>query len=43
LARAPIEGQELLSTALEAVVARIEADRSIAIDLVSVGDARFDD
>lgn len=40
--KAPIEGQELLSTALEAAVARIEAERSIAIDLVSVRDARFD-
>lgn len=41
--KAPIEGLELLSTALEAAVARIEAERSIAIDLVVVGDARFDD
>lgn len=41
--KAPIEGLELLSTALEAAVARIETERSIAIDLVAVGDARFDD
>jgi signal transduction histidine kinase len=41
--KAQIEGMELLSTALEAAVARIESDRSIAIDLVVVGDARFDD
>ena len=41
--KAPIEGLELLSTALEAAVARIEGERSVAIDLVAVGDARFDD
>jgi len=40
--KANVEGLELLSTALEAAVARIESERSVAIDLVAVGDARFD-
>ncbi|MGH8928533.1 MAG: ATP-binding protein [Acidimicrobiia bacterium] len=41
--RAPLPGSDLLSTALEAVAARIEDDRHVAIDFVKVGDALLDD
>lgn len=40
--KAPLEGVELLSTALAAAAARIEDERAAAIDLVTVGDARLD-
>ncbi|MGH8926081.1 MAG: ATP-binding protein [Acidimicrobiia bacterium] len=40
--KAPLEGGELLSTALAAAAARIEDERAAAIDLVTVGDARLD-
>jgi len=41
--RAPVPGEDLLSTALEAAVAKVEDDRHVAIDLVKVGDATLDD
>jgi signal transduction histidine kinase/phage shock protein PspC (stress-responsive transcriptional regulator) len=41
--RAPVAGEDLLSTALEAAVAKVEDDRHVAIDLVKVGDATLDD
>jgi signal transduction histidine kinase len=40
--KAPLVDGELLSTALAAAAARIEDERSAAIDLVTVGDARLD-
>jgi phage shock protein PspC (stress-responsive transcriptional regulator) len=41
--RAPVPGEDLLSTALELAVARVEDERHVAIDLVKVGDATLDD
>jgi phage shock protein PspC (stress-responsive transcriptional regulator) len=41
--RAPVPGEDLLSTALEGAVARVEDERHVAIDLVKVGDATLDD
>jgi signal transduction histidine kinase len=41
--RAPVPGEDLLSTALEAAVARVEDERHVAIDFVRVGDATLDD
>jgi len=41
--RAPVEGADLLSTAFEGAVAKIEDERHVAIDLVKVGDATLDD
>ena len=42
-ARAPVPGEDLLSTALEAGVARVEDERHVAIDFVRVGDATLDE
>jgi len=42
-ARAPVPGEDLLSTALEAAVARVEDERHVAIDFVRVGDATLDE
>ncbi|MGQ0847857.1 MAG: ATP-binding protein [Actinomycetota bacterium] len=41
--RAPLSGLDLLSTALEAAVVRVEDDRHMPIELVKVGDATLDD
>lgn len=41
--RAPVPGEDLLSTAFEAAAARVEDERHVAIDLVKVGDATLDD
>jgi signal transduction histidine kinase/phage shock protein PspC (stress-responsive transcriptional regulator) len=41
--RAPVPGEDLLSTALEGAVAKVEDERHVAIDLVKVGDATLDD
>jgi signal transduction histidine kinase len=41
--RAPVPGADLLSTAFEGAVAKIEDERHVAIDLVKVGDATLDD
>ena len=41
--RAPVPGEDLLSTAFEGAVAKIEDERHVAIDLVKVGDATLDD
>jgi len=41
--RAPVPGEDLLSTALEAAVARVEDERHVAIDFVLVGDATLDE
>lgn len=41
--RAPVLGEDLLSTAFETAAARVEDERHVAIDLVKVGDATLDD
>ena len=41
--RAPVAGEDLLSTALETAVARVEDERHVPIDLVKVGDATLDE
>ncbi|MDP3983559.1 MAG: ATP-binding protein, partial [Acidimicrobiia bacterium] len=40
--RAPVEGSDLLSTALEAASARVESDHHVAVEVVAVGDATLD-
>jgi signal transduction histidine kinase len=40
---APLDGVDLLSTALKAVAKRIEADHQVPIDVVVVGDHRLDE
>ena len=41
--RAPVPGEDLLSTALEGAVAKVEDERHVAIDLVKVGDATLEE
>jgi signal transduction histidine kinase len=41
--RAPIDGADLLSTALETAAARVEDERHVTVDFVKVGDATLDD
>lgn len=41
--RTPVEGADLLTTALESAAARVERDHHVAVDVVAVGDAALDD
>ena len=41
--RTPVEGADLLSTALETSAARVERDHHVLVEVVTVGDATLDD